>query len=66
MLDFIGLWLVLNNFNFVIRYGKTRRRKNIFQNLKVEFAFLYFGIKASLAEMLEYFLNMLVIFKHVI
>jgi len=32
----------------------------------VEFAFFYFGIKTSLAEMLEYFLNMLVIFGHVI
>jgi len=32
----------------------------------VEFAFLYFGINTSLAEMLEYFFNMLVMFQHVI
>ena len=32
----------------------------------MKFAFLYFGIKISLAEMLEYFFNMLVMFGHVI
>jgi len=32
----------------------------------VEFAFLYFGIKTSLAEMLEYFFYMSVMFGHVI
>ena len=32
----------------------------------MKFTFLYFSIKASLVEMLEYFLNMLVMFKHVI
>jgi len=32
----------------------------------VEFIFLYFGIKTSLAEKLEYFFNMLVILGHVI
>jgi len=32
----------------------------------VEFAFLCFGIKTSLAEMLEYFFYMLVMLRHVI
>jgi len=32
----------------------------------VKFVFLYCGIKTSLVEMLEYFLNMLVVFGHVI
>jgi len=32
----------------------------------VEFAFLCFGIKTSLVEMLEYFFNMPVMFGHVI
>ena len=32
----------------------------------MEFAFLYFGIKASFAEILEYFLNMPVMFRHII
>ena len=32
----------------------------------MKFAFLYFSIKASFAEMHEYFFNMLVIFRHVI
>jgi len=32
----------------------------------VEFAFLCFGIKTSLAETLEYFFHMLVMFGHVI
>ena len=68
-LDFLGLWPVLNNFYFVIGHGKARRRKNVFRILYwlgVKFVFLCFSIKTSLAEMLEYFLNMLVIFRHVI
>jgi len=32
----------------------------------VEFTFLYFGIKTSLVEMLEYFFYMLVMLRHVI
>ena len=32
----------------------------------MKFAFLCFSIKASFAEMYEYFFNMLVIFRHVI
>jgi len=32
----------------------------------VEFAFLYFSIKTSLPETLEYFFYMLVMFRHVI
>jgi len=32
----------------------------------VEFTFLCFNAKASLVEMLEYFFNMLVMFKHII
>ena len=69
ILDFHGLWPVLNNLYFIIRHDKTRRRKNIFQilyQLKVEFIFLCFGIKTSLEEMLEYFFNIPVMFRHVI
>ena len=69
ILDFLGLWPVLNNLYFVVRHSEARRRKNISQILywlRVEFIFLYFGIKTSLAETLEYFLNMLVMFRHVI
>jgi len=32
----------------------------------VKFAFLYFGIKTSLVEMLEYFFNMSLMFGHII
>jgi len=32
----------------------------------VKFTFLYFGIKTSLVEILEYFFNMPVVFGHVI
>ena len=38
----------------------------ILYRLGVEFAFLCFGIKTSLAEVLEYFFHMLVMFGHVI
>jgi len=58
----------LNNLYFVVGHGKARREKNVSQilyRLGVEFAFLCFGIKTSLVEMLEYF-YMLVILGHVI
>ena len=32
----------------------------------MEFTFLYFGIKISLVEILKYFFNILVVFRHVI
>ena len=38
----------------------------ILYQLGVEFAFLCFGIKTSLVEVLEYFFYMLVMFGHVI
>ena len=69
VLDFLGFQPVLNNLYLVIGHGEARRRKNISQilyRLRVEFAFLCFGIKASLAETLEYFFHMLVILGHVI
>jgi len=69
ILDFLGFWPVLNNLYFVIRHGKARRRKDISQilyQLGVEFTLLCFGIKTSLAEMLEYFFYMSVMFGHVI
>ena len=69
ILDFLGFWLVLNNLDFVVRHGKTRREKNVFQILywlEVEFTFFYFGIKTNLIEILKYFLNMPVIFGYVI
>jgi len=59
----------LNYLYFVIGHDKARRRKNVSQilyRLRVEFAFLCFGIKTSLVETLEYFFYMLVMFKHVI
>jgi len=59
----------LNNLYFVVRHGKARRRKDVSQilyRLGVEFAFLCFGIKTSLAETLEYFFYMLVMLEHVI
>jgi len=59
----------LNNLYFVIRYGKARRREDIsqiFYRLRVEFIFLCFGIKTSLAETLEYFFYMPVMLRHVI
>jgi len=59
----------LNNLYFVVGHGKARRRKDIsqiFYQLGVEFTFLCFGIKTSLAEMLEYFFYMPVILGHVI
>ena len=69
VLDFLGLQPVLNNLYFIVRHGKIKRRKNVSQilyQLRVKLIFLCFGIKASLAEMLEYFLHMLVIYRHVI
>ena len=69
ILDFLGFQLVLNNLYFVVRHSKARRRKNVSQilyRLGVEFAFLCFGIKASLVEMLEYFFYMPVMLGHVI
>jgi len=62
-------WPVLNNLYFVIRHGKARREKDVSQilyRLRVEFTFLYFGIKTSLVEMLEYFFYIPVMFRHVI
>jgi len=69
ILDFLGLWPVLNNLYFIIGHGKTRRRKNLSQilyQLRVEFIFLCFDIKTSLVEILEYFINMLAMFGHII
>jgi len=69
ILDFLGFWPVLNNLYFVVGYGKARRRNIVSQilyQLGVKFAFLYFGIKTSLVEILEYFFYMLVVFGHVI
>ena len=59
----------MNNLYLVVGYGETRRRKDvsqIFYQLRVKFAFLCFGIKTSLAETLEYFFYMPVMFRHVI
>ena len=56
-------------WNFVVRHSKARRRKDVSQILYwlgVEFAFLYFGIKTSLAEILEYFFYMPVMLGHII
>ena len=69
ILDFLGFQPVLNNLYFVVRHSKARRRKDVSQilyQLGVEFAFLCFGIKTSLAETLEYFFHMLVMLGHVI
>jgi len=69
ILDFLGFWPVLNNLYFVVGYGKARRRNIVSQilyQLGVKFAFLCFGIKTSLVEILEYFFYMLVVFGHVI
>ena len=69
VLDFFEFRPVLNNLYLVIRHGEARRRKDIFQilyQLRVEFAFLCFGIKASLVETLEYFFHMPVMLRHVI
>jgi len=49
--------------------GEARRRKDISQilyQLRMELAFLCFGIKTSLAEMFEYFFYMSVMLGHVI
>jgi len=69
ILDFLGFQPVLNNLYFVVGHGEARRRKNVSQilyQLGVEFAFLCFGIKTNLAETLEHFFYILVMFKHVI
>jgi len=69
VLDFLRFQPVLNNLYLVIGHNKARRRKDISQilyRLEVEFAFLYFGIKTSLVEKLEYFFHMLVMLEHVI
>ena len=59
----------MNNLYFVIKHDEARRRKDVSQilyQLRVEFIFLCFGIKTSLAETLEYFFYMPVMFGHVI
>jgi len=69
ILNFLEFWPVLNNLYFVVRHGEARRRKDVFQilyQLRVKFAFLCFGIKTSLVEMLEYFFYMPMMFRHVI
>jgi len=69
VLDFLGFQPVLNNLYLVIGHGEARRRKDVSQilyQLRVEFAFLCFGIKASLAETLEYFFHIPVMLGHVI
>ena len=69
VLDFLRFWPVLNNLYFVVGHGEAKRRKDVSQilyQLRVKFIFLCFGIKTSLAEMLEYFFYMLVILGHVI
>jgi len=69
VLDFLGFQPVLNNLYLVVEHGKARRRKDVSQilyRLGIEFAFLYFGIKASLVEMLEYFFYIPVMLGHVI
>ena len=69
VLDFLGFQPVLNNLYLVVGHSKARRRKDVSQilyQLGVEFAFLCFGIKTSLVEMLEYFFHMPVMLGHVI
>jgi len=69
ILDFLRLLPVLNNLYFVIGHGKARREEDVSQilyQLRMKFVFFCFSIKTSLMEMLEYFLNMLVMFEHVI
>jgi len=69
VLDFLRLQLVLNNLYFVVRHSKARRGEDVSQilyQLRVEFAFLCFGIKTSLVEMLGHFFYMPVMFGHVI
>jgi len=69
VLDFLGFWPVLNNLYLVVGHSEARRRKDVSQilyQLRVEFAFLCFGIKASLVEMLEYFFYVPVMLGHVI
>jgi len=69
ILDFLGFQPVLDNLYFVVGHGKAKRRKDVSQilyQLGVEFTFLCFGIKTSLAEMLEYFFHMPVMLGHVI
>ena len=69
ILDFSGFWLILNNLYFVIGHSKAKRGQDVYQTLyqlRVKFTFLYFGIKTSLVETLEYFFYILVMFGHVI
>jgi len=69
ILDLLGFQPVLNNLYFVVGHGEARRRKDVSQilyQLGVEFVFLCFGIKTSLAKTLEYFIYILVMLRHVI
>ena len=69
ILDLFGLQSVLNNLDFVVGHNEARKRKDVSQllyQLGVEFVFLCFGIKTSLIKILEYFLNIPVMFGHVI
>jgi len=69
VLNFLGLWPVLDNLCFVVGYSETRRENNISQvsyQLRVKLTFLCFGIKTSLVETFKYFFNMLVMFRHVV
>jgi len=69
ILDFFRLWPVLINLHFVIKHSKTRKGKDVSQilyRLGIEFTFFCFGIKTCLAETLEHFFYMPVMFGHVI
>ena len=66
ILDFLGFQPVLNNLDFVVRARKRKDISQIFYRLGVKFAFLCFGIKTSLAEMLKYLFYIPVMFGHVI
>jgi len=50
----------------MVRLEGEKDVSQILYRLRVEFAFLYFNIKTSLVEMLEYFFYMLVMLGHVI
>ena len=59
----------LDNLYFVVEHSETKKRKDISQILYwlgIELAFLYFGIKDSLVEMFEHFLNMLAMFRYIV
>ena len=59
----------MNNFYFIIEYGRFRRRKDVSQilyQLGIKLTLFYFSIITSFVEVFKYFFDMLLIHEYVV